>query len=89
VELIMIVSFVVFVLFGFVVGAIAKYLVGGPAGFWETAGLGMAGALVGELIAYGAGWVRRPWTLAVFFVAVFGAVAVILAARAIRRDWAT
>jgi uncharacterized membrane protein YeaQ/YmgE (transglycosylase-associated protein family) len=80
----MLVSIVLFVLFGFVVGLVAKFLVGGPAGFWETSGVGMAGSVIGGLIAYGVGWMRTPWTITGFVVALLGAMALILVARAVR-----
>jgi uncharacterized membrane protein YeaQ/YmgE (transglycosylase-associated protein family) len=47
----MLVSILLFMLFGFVVGLVARLLVGGPAGFLETSGVGMAGAVIGGLIA--------------------------------------
>ena len=81
----MLVSILLFVLFGFVVGVVAKLLVGGPGGFVETSGVGMAGAVIGGLIAHGVGWMRTPWSISGFLVALLGAVALILVARAVRR----
>jgi uncharacterized membrane protein YeaQ/YmgE (transglycosylase-associated protein family) len=81
----MLVSILLFVLFGFVIGLIARSLVGGPAGFWDTAGVGMAGALIGGLVARGVGWMRTPYSLEGFLAALIGAVLLILLARAVRR----
>ena len=81
----MLISILMFVLFGFVVGLVAKMFVGGPGGFFETAGLGMAGALIGGLIANGAGWTNGAgWSLPGFLAAVLGSVLLIVLARAAR-----
>lgn len=81
----MLVSILLFVLFGFVVGLVAKLFVGGPGGFFETAGLGMAGALIGGLIASGAGWASGPgWSFPGFVSAVIGSILLIVIARAVR-----
>jgi uncharacterized membrane protein YeaQ/YmgE (transglycosylase-associated protein family) len=61
-----------FIVFGLVVGAIAKFLMPGrdPGGLFVTAIIGMVGALVGGLIgryllgrgeAYTPGWIIRSW----------------------------
>ena len=80
----MLVSILLFVLFGFVVGLVAKMLIGGPGGFWETSGVGMAGALIGGLIARQVGWMQTSWSIQGFAVALLGAVVLILVARLVR-----
>ena len=80
----MLLSILLFIVFGFVVGLVAKMLVGGPGGFWETSGVGMAGAVVGGLVAHFVGWMRTPWSIAGFLIALVGAVTLIAVARAVR-----
>ena len=80
----MLVSVLLFVLFGFVVGLVAKMLVGGPAGFLESSGVGIAGAVIGGLVARGVGWMQTPWSLPGVLVALLGAVVLIVVARAVR-----
>ena len=41
----MLLSLLLFVVFGLVVGAVARMLVGGPVGFWQTSAVGIAGVL--------------------------------------------
>ena len=80
----MLLSILLFVVFGFVVGLVAKMLVGGPGTFWETSGVGMAGAVIGGLLAHGVGWMSTPWSITGFLVALRGAVLLIVIARAVR-----
>jgi uncharacterized membrane protein YeaQ/YmgE (transglycosylase-associated protein family) len=44
----------------------------------------MAGALIGGLISYGVGWMRTPWSITGFLVALVGAVVLIAVARGVR-----
>ena len=80
----MLISILVFVLFGFVVGLAARALIGGAAGFWETSGLGMAGALIGSFLAYGVGFMRTPWSIEGFLISLLGAVALLAVSRLAR-----
>ena len=82
----MLISVLLFVLFGFVVGLIARALVGGPAGLLETSGVGMAGAVIGGLLAHALGWfaATESWSVRGFAVAILGAVLLVVLARALR-----
>jgi uncharacterized membrane protein YeaQ/YmgE (transglycosylase-associated protein family) len=80
----MLLSILLFIVFGFVVGLVAKMLVGGPGGFWETSGVGMAGAVIGGLIAHAVGWMNTPWSITGFLIALVGAVVLIAVARGVR-----
>lgn len=80
----MLISLALFILFGFLVGVVAKMLVGSPGTFWSTTGVGIAGALVGGLVAYGSSYVANPWTLPGFFLALLGATVLILGGRLLR-----
>lgn len=80
----MVLSIVLFVLFGFIVGLVARLLAAGPTSPVETYGVGMAGAVIGGLLAHRAGWMRTPWSLPGFLVALAGAVLLIVVARTVR-----
>jgi uncharacterized membrane protein YeaQ/YmgE (transglycosylase-associated protein family) len=80
----MFVAIALFVLFGFVVGLVARLFVGGPRGFWETSGVGMAGAVIGGFVARALGWLRTPWSPRGFLVALLGAILLIVVARGVR-----
>jgi uncharacterized membrane protein YeaQ/YmgE (transglycosylase-associated protein family) len=63
------------ILFGLVVGVIAKFLMPGrdPGGFIITIVLGIVGALVGGMLGRAVGW-YGPNETAGFFMALLGAV---------------
>jgi len=67
------------IVFGLIVGAIAKLLMPGrdPGGFIVTMLLGIAGALVGGFLGRAAGW-YGPNDPAGFLMSLFGAVALLL-----------
>ncbi len=73
------------ILFGLVVGVVAKLLMPGrdPGGFLITIGLGIAGALIAGWIGRAIGW-YGPNEGAGFIMAVVGAVLLLLLYRAIR-----
>jgi len=72
------------IVFGLIVGAIAKLLMPGrdPGGFIVTMLLGIAGALVGGFLGRAAGW-YGPNDPAGFLMSLFGAVALLLLYRMI------
>jgi uncharacterized membrane protein YeaQ/YmgE (transglycosylase-associated protein family) len=63
------------ILFGLVVGVIAKFLMPGrdPGGFIITIVLGIVGALVGGMLGRAVGW-YGPNETAGFFMALLGAI---------------
>lgn len=76
------------IIFGLIAGAIAKLLTPGkdPGGFIITMLLGVAGALVGGFIATALGFGRVDgFNIGSFFIAVFGAIVLLIAYRFIRR----
>jgi uncharacterized membrane protein YeaQ/YmgE (transglycosylase-associated protein family) len=72
------------IVFGVIVGAIAKLLMPGrdPGGFIMTMLLGIAGALVGGFLGRAAGW-YGPNDPAGFLMSLFGAVVLLLLYRTI------
>lgn len=72
------------IVFGVIVGAIAKLLMPGrdPGGFIVTMLLGIAGALVGGFLGRAAGW-YGPNDAAGFLMSLFGAVVLLLLYRMI------
>jgi len=72
------------IIFGLIVGAIAKLLMPGrdPGGFIVTMLLGIAGALVGGFLGRSAGW-YGPNDPAGFLMSLFGAVVLLLLYRMI------
>ena len=72
------------IIFGLIVGAIAKLLMPGrdPGGFIVTMLLGIAGALVGGFLGRAAGW-YGPNDPAGFLMSLFGAIALLLLYRVI------
>ena len=72
------------IIFGLIVGAIAKLLMPGrdPGGFIVTMLLGIAGALVGGFLGRAAGW-YGPNDPAGFLMSLFGAIVLLLLYRVI------
>ena len=72
------------IVFGVIVGAIAKLLMPGrdPGGFIVTMLLGIAGALVGGFLGRAAGW-YGPNDPAGFLMSLFGAVVLLMLYRMI------
>jgi uncharacterized membrane protein YeaQ/YmgE (transglycosylase-associated protein family) len=72
------------IIFGLIVGAVAKLLMPGrdPGGFIVTMLLGIAGALVGGFLGRAAGW-YGPNDPAGFLMSLFGAVVLLLLYRMI------
>jgi uncharacterized membrane protein YeaQ/YmgE (transglycosylase-associated protein family) len=68
-------SVIVWILFGLVVGVVAKFLMPGrdPGGFIVTILLGIAGALVGGFLGRAVGWYREGDPVG-FVMAVLGAI---------------
>jgi uncharacterized membrane protein YeaQ/YmgE (transglycosylase-associated protein family) len=73
----------VWILFGLVVGVVAKFLMPGrdPGGFVITAGLGIVGAFVGGLVGRMLGWYQDGSPVG-FVMAVLGAIIVLAIYRA-------
>ena len=71
------------VIFGVIVGAIAKLLMPGrdPGGMLVTMALGIAGALIGGLIGRGLGW-YGPNQSAGFLMSIIGAIVLLAIYRA-------
>jgi len=67
------------IIFGLIVGAVAKLLMPGrdPGGFIVTMLLGIAGALVGGFLGRAAGW-YGPNDPAGFLMSLFGAIVLLL-----------
>ena len=72
------------IIFGLIVGAIAKLLMPGrdPGGFIVTMLLGIAGALVGGFLGRAAGW-YGPNDPAGFLMSLFGAIILLLLYRVV------
>jgi uncharacterized membrane protein YeaQ/YmgE (transglycosylase-associated protein family) len=72
------------IIFGIIVGAIAKLLMPGrdPGGFIVTMLLGIAGALVGGFLGRAAGW-YGPNDPAGFLMSLFGAIVLLVLYRVI------
>ena len=72
------------IIFGLIVGAIAKLLMPGrdPGGFIVTMLLGIAGALVGGFLGRAAGW-YGPNDPAGFLMSLFGAIVLLVLYRVI------
>jgi len=73
------------IVFGLVVGAIAKLLMPGrdPGGWIVTILLGIAGALVGGFLGHAAGW-YGPNDAAGFLMSIFGAIVLLFVYRLAR-----
>lgn len=74
------------ILFGLVVGVIAKFLMPGrdPGGFIITIVLGIVGALVGGMLGRAVGW-YGPNEGAGFFMALLGAIVLLVLYRLFTR----
>jgi uncharacterized membrane protein YeaQ/YmgE (transglycosylase-associated protein family) len=79
-------SLLVFLLFGLIVGAVARFIVPGrePGGWVISMILGVCGSLLGGYIGRGLGW-YRDGEAAGFFMSLFGAVILVVAYHAITR----
>jgi uncharacterized membrane protein YeaQ/YmgE (transglycosylase-associated protein family) len=80
-------SIVLWILFGLVVGVIAKLLMPGrdPGGFIITTLLGVAGALVGGFIGRAVGLYPSYQSTAGFFMSIVGAVIILAIYHAVTR----
>jgi uncharacterized membrane protein YeaQ/YmgE (transglycosylase-associated protein family) len=80
-------SIVLWILFGLVVGVIAKLLTPGrePGGFVITTLLGIAGALVGGFIGRAVGLYPSYQSTAGFFMSILGAIIVLAVYNAVTR----
>lgn len=69
-------SFLLFILFGLVIGAIAKLLMPGkdPGGFIVTALIGMVGSLLGGLLGRALGLYSESTRTAGWIMSIIGAV---------------
>ena len=79
-------SIIGWILFGLVVGIVAKFLMPGrdPGGFIVTILLGIAGALLGGYIGRAAGWYGEGDPVG-FLVAVLGSIVLLLLYRLLVR----
>jgi uncharacterized membrane protein YeaQ/YmgE (transglycosylase-associated protein family) len=77
-------SLILFLLFGLVVGAIARFLVPGrePGGGLVSMGIGIAGSLLGGFLGRAIG-LYREGEPAGFFMALLGAIILVVAYHAI------
>ena len=80
-------SVIVWILFGFVVGVIAKLLMPGrdPGGFFVTIFLGIAGSFVGGFIGRALGLYRTGQHTAGWILSVIGAITILAIYRLIAR----
>ena len=67
------------IIVGFIVGFVAKHLMGEQFGFWMTAGLGIGGSIVGGLIGrlFSKPAPGAPFHPAGFIMSIIGAVIVL------------
>lgn len=80
-------SIIGWIVFGLIVGVIAKLLMPGqdPGGIVATALLGIAGALVGGFLARGLGW-YGPGDVAGYLMSIVGAMLILFLYRRLRRS---
>lgn len=80
-------EFLLFILFGLIVGAIAKFLMPGrdPGGFVVTALIGMIGSLLGGLIGRALGLYAPGRYTAGFILSIIGAVILLALYRVVVR----
>jgi len=71
-------SFLAWIVFGLIVGVIAKFLMPGrdPGGFLITIVLGIVGSIVGGFLARAVGW-YGPQEQAGYLMSIFGAIVVL------------
>ena len=69
-------EFLLFILFGLVIGAVAKFLMPGrdPGGFIVTALIGMVGSLLGGLLGRALGFYGEGTRTAGWIMSIIGAV---------------
>ncbi len=74
------------IIIGAIVGGLAKLIMPGkdPGGFWITALLGIAGAVVAKLVGQSVGW-YRPEDGAGLVASIIGAIILLALYRMIRR----
>jgi len=79
-------SVIAWIIFGLVVGIVAKFLMPGrdPGGFIVTILLGVAGALVGGYLGRAAGWYREGDPVG-FLMAVLGSIILLALYRMLAR----
>lgn len=84
-------SFLMFALFGLVIGAIAKFLMPGrdPGGFIITAIIGMVGSLIGAFLGRAAGMYTEGTQAAGWVMSVIGAVVLLVLYRLVAGRSAT
>jgi len=73
------------IIFGAIVGAVAKLLMPGkdPGGFWITAAIGIAGSLIGSFLGRALGLYREGQS-AGFIMATLGAILLLFLYRALK-----
>jgi uncharacterized membrane protein YeaQ/YmgE (transglycosylase-associated protein family) len=84
-------SIVIWLLFGLVVGLVAKLLTPGrePKGFMLTAALGMVGSLIGGMLGRWFGMYPSTSSTGGFFMSVLGAVLLLAIYHALQRPTIT
>ena len=72
----MLISILSWILFGLIVGVIARLLIPGrdPMGWLATIFLGIVGSFLGGLIAYAFGWATEPGQPAGWLLSIVGAI---------------
>lgn len=76
------------IIFGLIAGALAKFLMPGkdPGGFWVTAIIGIAGAIIGGFVATEMGFgAVNGFDFRSFVVAIIGSLILLFAYRLIKR----